>query len=364
MAKNFDRKLVLEDGSEYMGCGFGGKGDRVCEVVFDTSMVGYQEVISDPSYTYQMVVMTYPIIGSYGITEDDFESKNPTIGGLIVRDYNDMPSNFRYTKTLSEVLEESDIPGISGIDTRKLTRNLRDNGCQRGLITNIETSKEEALEIIKSTAVPCDAVKKVSCKKRWYSRTSNHKFNVVIIDCGTKLSIIEKLKERGCNVTVVPYDTTSEEIEFMNPDGVFLSNGPGSPEYIPEVVQTVKNLIGKYPIFGVDMGLQIIGLAYGAEIYKLKFGHRGGNHPVRNIDTNKIEVVCQNHSYAVKKESLDKTPLSLTHINLMDNTVEGIACHKDNVYAVQYLPEITPGSKVVKCFYDEFVEIMEGIKNA
>ncbi len=364
MAKNFDRKLVLEDGSEFMGYGFGGKSDRVCEVVFDTSMVGYQEVISDPSYTYQMVVMTYPIIGSYGITEDDFESKNPTVGGLIVRDYNDMPSNFRYTKTLAEVLEENDIPGISGIDTRKITRSLRNNGCLRGIITNIETPKEVALETIKNTPVLCDAVKKVSCKKRWYSRTSNHKYNVVIIDCGVKLSIIQKLKERGCNVTVVPYNTTAEEIEFMKPDGVFLSNGPGNPEDVTEVVETTKKLIGKYPIFGIDMGFQIIGLAYGARVYKLKFGHRGGNHPVKNINTNKIEVVCQNHGYAIDKDSIDKTSLKLTHINLMDETVEGFCCPEDNVYAVQYLPEVTPGSKLVKFFYDEFVEIMEGIKNA
>ncbi len=364
MTKKFDRKLVLEDGSEYFGFGFGGKSDRVCEVVFDTSMVGYQEAISDPSYTYQMVVMTYPIIGSYGITEDDFESKNPVIGGLIVRDYNDMPSNFRYTKTLSEALEESDIPGISGIDTRKITRILRDKGTMKGIITDAEAPLEGALEIIKNTPEPLDAVKKVSSKKRWYSRTSNHKFNVVIIDCGVKLSIIEKLKERGCNVTVVPYDTAAEEIEFMNPDGVFLSNGPGNPENIPQVVETVKKLISKYPIFGVDMGFLIIGLAYGAKICKLKHGHRGGNHPVRNIKTNKIEVVTQNHGYAIDKASLEKTSLALTHINLMDNTAEGFACENDKIYAVQYLPEITPGSKAVKCFYDQFIEVMEESKNA
>lgn len=364
MARNFDRKLVLEDGSEYIGYAFGGKSDRVCEVVFDTSMVGYQEVVSDPSYTYQMVVMTYPLIGNYGITEDDFESKNPTIGGLIVRDYNDMPSNFRYTKTLSEVLEENDIPGISGIDTRKLTRSIRDNGEIRGLITGIETSKEEALEIIKNTQAAKDAVKKVSCRKRWYSRTSNHKYNVVVIDCGIKLNIIEKLKSRGCNVTVVPYNTPAKDIEFMKPDGVFISNGPGNPEDIPEVTETIKKLIGKYPIFGVCIGHQLISLAYGAKVNKLKFGHRGSNHPVKNLKTNKIDVVCQNHSYAVDEDSLKGTNLTLTHINLMDNTVEGVACPKDKVYAVQFLPENTPGPIPGKCLYDEFIEIMEENKNA
>ncbi len=360
MAKIFDRKLVLEDGTEYLGFGFGGKVDSVCEVVFDTSMVGYQEVVSDPSYTAQMVVMTYPLIGNYGIVEDDFESKNPTIGGLIVRDYNDMPSNFRYTKTLSEVLEENNIPGIYGIDTRKLTRHIRNNGCQRGIITDISIPSEKAIEIIKSTPESCDAVAKISCRKRWYSRTSNHRFNVVVIDCGIKLNIIEKLKARGCNVTVVPYNTTAEEIEFMNPDGVFVSNGPGSPEDALNVVDTVKKLIGKYPIFGVCLGHQIINLAYGAKVYKLKFGHRGSNHPVKNLITNKIEVVCQNHGYAVDEKSLEKTKLTLTHINILDGTVEGTACPEDKVYSVQYLPEKQPGPNPQKCLYDEFIDIMEG----
>ncbi len=364
MTKNFGRKLVLEDGSEYIGYGFGGDKDVVCEVVFDTSMVGYQEVISDPSYTSQIVIMTYPLIGNYGITEDDFESKNPTIGGIIVRDYNDMPSNFRYTKTLSEVLEENSIPGLYGIDTRKLTRHIRDNGLQRGIITSLDTPTEKAVETIKATPEIKNAVSRVSSKKRWYSRTSSHKYNVVIIDCGLKLSIIEKLKSRGCNVTVVPYNTTADEIMFMNPDGVLLSNGPGSPEDIPEVVETVKALIGKYPIFGIDLGHQIIGMAYGAKAYKLKFGHRGGNHPVKNVNTNKIEIVCQNHSYVIDEKSLENTKLKLTHINVLDNTVEGVACPEDKVYAVQYLPENALGPDCPKCLYDEFVEIMEETKNA
>lgn len=364
MTKNFGRKLVLEDGSEYIGYGFGADKDVVCEVVFDTSMVGYQEVISDPSYTSQIVIMTYPLIGNYGITEDDFESKNPTIGGIIVRDYNDMPSNFRYTKTLSEVLEENSIPGLFGIDTRKLTRHIRDNGLQRGIITSLETPTDKAVKIIKSTPEVRNAVSKVSSKKRWYSRTSSHKYNVVIIDCGLKLSIIEKLKSRGCNVTVVPYNTTADEITFMNPDGVLISNGPGSPEDIPEVVETVKALIGKYPIFGIDLGHQIIGLAYGAKVYKHKFGHRGGNHPVKNTDSGKIEVVNQNHSYVIDEKSLENTKLKLTHINVIDQTVEGVACPDDKVFAVQFLPENALDYDCPKCLYDEFVEIMEETKNA
>ena len=295
----FNRKLILEDGSEYLGYSFGSSSQRVLEIVFNTSMAGYQEIVSDPSYTYQAVVMTYPLIGNYGITDDDFESKAITIGGLIVRDYNDMPSNFRYTKTLSELLEENDIPGIYGIDTRKLTRSIRDLGSRRVLITDISTTLEDGLAIIKSTPVPHDAVSKVSCKKRWYSRTANPVYNVVALDCGIKLNIIRSLNRCGCNVTIVPFDTTAEEIEFMNPDGVVLSNGPGDPEDVETAIELVRNLKGKYPIFGICLGHQIISLAYGAKTYKLKFGHRGGNHPVKNLETGKIEMTSQNHSYAV-----------------------------------------------------------------
>ncbi len=365
MAREFDRKIVLEDGSEYVGYGFGSDEDRVCEIVFNTSMVGYQEIISDPSYTYQMVVMTYPIIGNYGITDDDFETKTPTIGGLIVRDYNDMPSNFRYTKTLSEVLEENDIPGIFGVDTRKITRSIRDLGSRKVLITSIDTPKALALEILARTQPRHDAVQKVSCSKRWYSRTSNHKFNVVAIDCGIKLNIIRSLNARGCNVTVVPYDTTAEEIDFMKPDGVFLSNGPGDPEDVTPVIEAVKKLKGKYPIFGICLGHQLISLAYGAKTYKLKFGHRGGNHPVKNLETGKIEITSQNHSYAVDAKSLENTPLKVTHINLLDNTVEGVSCEKDRIFSVQYHPESAPGPQDSAYLFDKFISIMkEAEKNA
>lgn len=359
MAREFDRKIVLEDGSEYVGYGFGSDEDRVCEIVFNTSMTGYQEIISDPSYTYQMVVMTYPVIGNYGITDDDYETKTPTIGGLIVRDYNDMPSNFRYTKTLSEVLEENGIPGIFGVDTRKITRSIRDLGSRKVLITGIDTPKALALEILERTQPRHDAVKKVSCTKRWYSRTSNHKFNVVAIDCGIKLSIVKGLNARGCNVTVVPFDTTAEEIDFMKPDGVFLSNGPGDPEDVTPVIETVKKLRGKYPIFGICLGHQLISLAYGAKTYKLKFGHRGGNHPVKNLETGKIEITSQNHSYAVDEKSLASTPLKLTHVNLLDKTVEGVSCAKDKIFSVQYHPESAPGPHDSGNLFDKFIETMK-----
>lgn len=357
--KRKDRKLVLEDGSEYYGYGFGSDADRVCELVFNTSMVGYQEIVSDPSYTDQTVVMTYPLIGNYGITDDDYECKNPSVGGLVVYDYNDMPSNFRYTKTLSELLEENGIPGISGVDTRKLTRSIRDFGTRRALMTSAETPIEDALETIKNTPVAHDAVSRVSCRKKWYSRTPNPKYNVVAVDCGMKLNIVRCLNKFGCNVTVVPYTTTAEEIEFMNPDGVFLSNGPGDPEDVTEVINTVKSLIGKFPIFGICLGHQMISLAYGAKTYKLKFGHRGGNHPVMNLETGKIELTSQNHSYAVDVESLEKTPLEVTHKNLLDGTVEGVECKKDKVFSVQYHPESAPGPRDSSYLFEKFVRIMK-----
>lgn len=357
--KNFNRKIILEDGTQMPGYGFGKNTDKVCEIVFNTSMVGYQEIISDPSYTYQAVVMTYPLIGNYGITDDDFESKIISIGALIVRDYNDMPSNFRYTKTLSEVLYENDIPGICGIDTRELARSIRDHGSRRVLITDIATPLEKGLEIIRNTPVKHDAVAKVSCKKRWYSRTSNPRFNVVAIDCGIKMNIVRNLNRFGCNVTVVPYNTTAEEIEFMNPNGVFLSNGPGDPEDVPEVTETIRKLRGKYPIFGICLGHQLISLAYGAKTYKLKFGHRGGNHPVKNLKNGFIEITSQNHSYAVDGDSVKNTGLSVTHVNLLDKTVEGVEYKKDKIFSVQYHPESAPGPQDSASLFTQFINLME-----
>lgn len=362
MVEQFNRKLILETGEEYFGYGFGADETRVCEIVFNTSMAGYQEIISDPSYTYQAVVMTYPLIGNYGIADDDFETRTPTIGALIVREYNDQPSNFRYTRTLSEVLEEYRIPAISGIDTRKLTRSIRDLGSRRVLITGMETSLEEGLKIIAETPVPHDAVSQVSCRKRWYSRTSNHKYNVVAVDCGIKLNIIRCLNARGCNVTVVPYDTTAEAIEQMHPDGVFLSNGPGDPEDVLPVIELVKALRGKYPIFGICLGHQMIALASGAKTYKLKFGHRGGNHPVKNLATGRIEITSQNHSYAVDADSIEGTGLTITHVNLLDNTVEGLECASDRVFSVQYHPESAPGPQDSAYLFDKFVAMMKEAK--
>ncbi len=357
--KEFNKKIVLEDGEEYYGYGFGADKEAICEIVFNTSMVGYQEIVSDPSYTYQMVVMTYPLIGNYGITDDDYETKQPTIGGMIVREYNDLPSNFRYTKTLSEYLEENNIPGIAGIDTRKLTRSIREKGSRKVIITDSNTSKQEALKKLKENEIPKDAVAKVSCKKKWYSRTANPNYHVVAIDCGIKLNIVRSLNKRGCNVTVVPYNTTAKEIMDLKPDGIFLSNGPGDPEDVKEVIKLVKDLRGKYPMFGICLGHQMISLAYGAKTYKLKFGHRGGNHPVLNIETDKIEITSQNHSYAIDEKSLMKTDLIVTHKNILDDTIEGVACKKDKVFSVQYHPESAPGPQDSGYLFDKFIDLLK-----
>lgn len=357
--QRFDRKLVLEDGSEWYGYGFGGKKQRVCELVFNTSMAGYQEIISDPSYADQTIVMTYPLIGNYGITDEDFESRLLALGGMVVRDYNDMPSNFRYTKTLSETLAENDIPGISGVDTRALTKRIREEGTQRSVITNADTPLEQCLKMIRETPLNHDVVPLVSCKKQWYARTTNHRFNVVAVDCGMKLGIVRSLNRYGCNVTIVPYQTSAEDIAFMKPDGVFFSNGPGDPQDVPNAIELVRALKGKYPIFGICLGHQIISLAYGAKTYKLKFGHRGGNHPVKNLLTDKIEITSQNHGYAVDADSLAGTGLELTHINLLDGTVEGVRSLKDRIFSVQYHPESAPGPQDSRYLFDQFILMME-----
>lgn len=357
--KPYNKKIVLENGQEFYGYGFGSNREAINEIVFNTSMVGYQEIVSDPSYTDQMVCMTYPLIGNYGMTDEDYETKMPTIGGLIVREYNDIPSNFRYTKTLGEVLDEYNIPGIYGVDTRKITRIIRDEGSQKVIITDADVSKEEALEKLKNYQIPTDMVSRVSCKKRWYSRTPNHKYDVVAINCGIKLNIVRKLNEKGCNVTVVPYNISAEEILKMQPDGLFLSNGPGDPENVQTVIEVVRKLKGKLPIFGICLGHQMISLAMGAKTFKMKFGHRGGNHPVKNLQTGKIEITSQNHSYAVDAKSVEDTELEVTHINLLDNTAEGVECKKYKMFSVQYHPESAPGPQDSSYLFDKFIDLMK-----
>lgn len=359
-----DRKIILENGSQYLGTGFGDKKETVIEIVFNTSPVGYQEILSDPSYTDQGVVFTYPLIGNYGMADDDYETENPSISAIIVREINFEPSNFRSTKTLDEVMKQYGIVGISDIDTRCLTREIRNYGSCKALITDINTPYEKALEILKNTDLPTDAVKRVSRKEKTEYTSPDSKFHIVAIDCGMKQNIVRELLKCGCSVTVVPFDTTAEEIKAMCPDGVFISNGPGNPADVPETVKTVKNLHGFCPIFGICLGHQIIALSYDAKTYKLKFGHRGGNHPVKNLLTDKIEITSQNHSYAVDCDSIKNTPLEITHINLLDKTAEGIECKKDKVFGVQYHPESAPGPQDSAYLFDRFINLMEGNRNA
>lgn len=363
MVRQYDRKLMFEDGTEYPGWAFGAETEKVCEIVFNTSMVGYQEILSDPSYACQAVVMTYPIIGSYGMAAEDYETDVPAIGAMIVSEYNDRPSNFRSGETLGAVMERFGIPGISGVDTRKLTRSIRDKGSRKVLITAADTERSRGLEILKTTRVPADGVARVSPREKRVWNAPRERFRVAAIDCGMKRNIPRSLNRLGCTVIGLPYDTPPEAVRALEPDGVFLSNGPGDPRDVLQVIKTVRSLRGQIPMFGICLGHQMISLAYGADCYKLKFGHRGSNHPVRNLETGRIEITSQNHSYAVELSSLKDTELTPTHINLLDGTVEGVCCRKDRVFSVQYHPESAPGPEDSAYLFRQFIRWMEEGKN-
>jgi len=369
-------KLALEDGTIFTGTAFGASATNAGETVFNTSLVGYQEILTDPSYKGQIVTMTYPQIGNYGIANtDDDESAHPQVEGFIIKDLSPVVSNFRAVESLDAYLKRYSIPGIAGIDTRALVRKLRIEGALKGVIcTDPAVVADDAELVRRANAWPglvgMDLVQIVSPKKSyswtqskgaWSQLTDNHgasSCHVVAIDTGTKRNILRNLVQSGCRVSVVPAAATADEILALQPDGVFCSNGPGDPEPVHYVQKTLKTLIGKKPIFGICLGHQLLALAMGAKTYKLKFGHRGGNQPVQNIGTGKVEITSQNHGFAVDPESLKKHGGSPTHINLNDRTLEGFRHDSEPVFAVQYHPEASPGPHDATYLFDCFVEMI------
>lgn len=360
-----DKKLVLENGAIFEGVGFGSKNEAIAELVFNTAVVGYQEILSDPSNCNQIVCMAYPVIGNYGLTDEDYESHSITVSGVVVREYNDVPSNFRFTHKLGEVMDENNVAGISEVDTRQIVRIIRDNGTMKALICDIDKPIDECMAQIKAYQAPKNVVQIASSKKVWHSRTMNPLYTVVAVDCGIKRSLVKMLNEIGCNVVVVPYNTTPEQILKYKPNGLFLTDGPGNPNDVIEVINLVKEMKGKLPILGVGLGQEIITLAYGAKIYKQKVGHNGCNLPVRNLKTNKIEITNQNDLYAVCAESLKNTTLKITHVNVLDGIPEGIEDLENGVIAIQYNPLSNPESD--EYIFNRFAKLMKqfgGKKNA
>lgn len=351
------RYLVLEDGSSYEGTGFGADEYTVGELVFNTSMTGYQEILTDNSYCGQIVMMTYPLIGNYGINRDDNESVRPCVFGFVVKDLCEKPSNFRCDETLDEYLKRVGIPGIYGVDTRAITRKIRSIGTLKASFCNSEEEIPALVEKLKNTDFLHDQVARVSTKSVYPIPGRGKK--VVVMDFGIKLSILRELAARDCDLIVVPYDTGAEAILAYHPDGVFLSNGPGDPVDLTGVIETVRNLIGRVPIFGICLGCQLIALASGAKTYKLKFGHRGGNHPVVNLSTGKVEITSQNHGFAVDVDSLKGTDLVMSFQALNDKSCEGVRHTKAPVFAVQYHPEANAGPQDSTYLFDEFISLME-----
>ena len=384
--------LALEDGTVFHGTAFGAEGEKSGEVVFNTGMTGYQEVLTDPSYKGQIVTMTYTQVGNYGITPEDAESWQPWVEGFVVRESCEVPSNWRSAQSMTDYLRQNDIIGIEGLDTRKLTRHIRNAGAQIGVISTVDLDPESVVE--KARRAPrleeVDLVRVVTCDRarEWVDEgyvgeapaktrqlaldmsvaaarpTARNvpapvdRYRVVAVDCGIKQNILRHLYRRDCQVIVVPATTSAEEVLSYEPDGVFLSNGPGDPAICTYLIETTKGLIGKVPVFGICLGIQIITWAMGGRTYKLKFGHRGCNHPVKNLITEEVEITTQNHGFCADLDSLKDSGLELTHINLNDNTVEGLA-HKDlPLFAVQYHPEAGPGPHDAHYLFDQFVTMM------
>jgi carbamoyl-phosphate synthase small subunit len=357
--------LALEDGTIFKGKSFGATGERFGEVVFNTSMTGYQEVITDPSYKGQIVAMTYPLIGNYGVNKEDVESRKPFLEGFVVKEYSKISSNWRSRKSLGDYLEENNIIGIEGIDTRQLTLHIRQAGAMKAVLSTQDFDGKLLVERARNSAglVGIDLVKEVTIDKKyvWSDGTGKSKkqFDIVVIDCGVKYNILRQLLKNNCKVIVVPAKTTAEEILKIKPDGLFLSNGPGDPAAVPYVVETTKKLLEKLPIFGICLGHQMLGQAFGGKTYKLKFGHHGGNHPVKDLKSGKVSITVQNHGFCVDINSLNKKDIEITHINLNDNTLEGMRHKNLPVFSVQFHPEASPGPHDASYLFGEFIKMMK-----
>jgi carbamoyl-phosphate synthase small subunit len=357
--------IALEDGTFFEGDSFGAAGESVGEMVFNTSMTGYQEVLTDPSYASQIVAMTYPLIGNYGVNETDVESSRVQVAGFVVKEACPYPSNFTCKKTLGAYLAENNIVGVQGIDTRALTRHIRVRGAMKAVICAGEKAPSKDALVAKALAWEglsgVDLVKKVTCGKpyEWSSTKGKWRFHVVAFDFGIKYNILRILESMGCRVTVVPANTTADETLAYKPDGIFLSNGPGDPAAVTYAIETIKKLIGKKPIFGICLGHQLIGLALGGTTFKLKFGNRGANHPVRNEKNKVIEITSQNHGFCVSIDSLKGTGALMTHLNLNDNTCEGLEDREKKIFSVQYHPEASPGPHDSGYLFEQFIAMME-----
>ncbi|MGK2905744.1 MAG: glutamine-hydrolyzing carbamoyl-phosphate synthase small subunit [Desulfuromonadales bacterium] len=369
--------LALADGRVFYGQAFGASGEIFGEVVFNTSMSGYQEILTDPSYRGEIVTMTYPLIGNCGINREDVESSRPHLAGFIVKEACDIPSNWRSEISLDAYLKKNNIIGLAGIDTRALVRHIRAKGAQTGVLSTIDTDSGSL--IAKAKAAPSivgqDLVQHVTCEKSYdweegvWSLENGYehaqgpaRFKVVAYDFGIKRNILRNLVNKGCAVTVVPATASAEEVLAMQPDGVFLSNGPGDPEPITYAQENIRKLLGKVPVFGICLGHQLLAIALGGKTYKLKFGHRGGNQPVRRGDGHNVEITSQNHGFAVDASSLQDDAL-VTHINLNDNTVEGLHHKILPAFSVQYHPEASPGPHDANYLFDEFIRMMDDFKN-
>lgn len=356
--------LLLADGTLFEGTSVGAEGSKIGEIVFNTGMAGYQEVLTDPSYFGQTVCMTYPLIGNYGLNKDDFESAKSWVNGFIMREACDYPSNWRSAMTIDEYLKNQNIIGLQGIDTRRLTRILRNSGVMNGIIYTEGYEPDEKTVAEMRAYLVKDAVKSVTCREKTvYPAKGEEKYRVALFDFGTKYNIVRELQKRGCTVTVVPGDTKPLEILENGYDGIMLSNGPGDPSENTEIVSNLKGLIPSgIPIFGICLGHQLLALAMDAKTEKLKYGHRGVNHPVKDLAQDRTYITSQNHGYAVVGESIDKTVARVSHINLNDGTVEGIEHIGRPIFTVQYHPEVCPGPEDTSYLFDNFITLMQNKK--